>query len=202
MGLPKRKALLTPEEYLAIERAAPYRSEYFRGEMFAMAGGTPEHSLIKTNLTSALNGLLKGKPCSVYDSDLRILVSATGLYTYPDASVACEPLQHVDGRRDTILNPILLVEVLSDGSEAYDRGKKFDHYRSIESLREYIIVSQDRPKVERYARNPDDTWTLTDKAGMSESLDLIAIQGKLSLADVFDKVEFGGEDSESKSASE
>src|SRR3954447_21331599 len=115
MGLPQANGLLTPTEYLAIERQASYRSEYFRGEMVAMAGGTREHSLIKSNLVASLNALLKGNPCTVYDSDLRILIAATGLYTYPDASVACEPLKYEDDRRDTYLNPTLICEVLSAG---------------------------------------------------------------------------------------
>jgi Uma2 family endonuclease len=202
MGLPRQKAMLTPDQYLAVERQAEYRSEYFRGEMFAMAGGTREHSLIKSNLVASLNVLLKGNPCTVYDSDLRVLIAATGLYTYPDASVACEPLKYADDRRDTYLNPTLISEVLSEGSEAYDRGKKFDHYRTIDSLREYLIISQDCPKVERFARNSDNTWTLTVKSGLNEALDLISIKGKLSLADLYDKLEFHEQSSASVSTIE
>lgn len=128
MGPPRRAHRLTPAEYLEIERAAPCRSEYFDGEMFAMAGGSPRHSLIKVNIGSEIRERLKRSSCTAYDSDLRILVSATGLYTYPDVSVICGPLEFQDQRQDTVLNPRLIVEVLSDSTEAYDRGKKFSHY--------------------------------------------------------------------------
>src|SRR5438270_8317210 len=121
--------------------------------MFAMLGGTPRHSRIKTNLLVELGVRLKGHERAPYDSDLRIRVAATGLYTYPDASVICGELEFDDVQKDTVLNPTLLVEVLSDSTEAYDRGKKFDHYRKIPALKEYLLISQDCPKVERYARN-------------------------------------------------
>jgi Uma2 family endonuclease len=186
-------AALTPAEYLRIERAAEYRSEYLAGEMFAMAGGSPRHSLIKTNLLRELSAALKRRPCTAYDSDLRIRVSATGLYTYPDASVICGELQFDDEHRDTVLNPTLLAEVLSDSSEAYDRGKNFDHYRQLPSLQEYLLVSQDNPRLERFARNADGTWTLTIKSGLDQSLELPAIGVTLSLAEVFDKVDFTAE---------
>jgi Uma2 family endonuclease len=187
------KPVLSPQEYLARERLADCRSEFYRGEMFAMAGGSPRHSLIKTNLVGELRNLLKGRSCTAYDSDLRILVSATGLYTYPDASVICGELQFDDDHRDTVLNPTLLAEVLSDSTEAYDRGKKFDHYRQLPSLREYLLVAQDSPRLERFARNPDGTWTLTIVSGMDQSLALPAIGVTLSLAEVYDKVDFAEE---------
>ena len=153
MGVPQRVPNLTPAEYLAKERAATYRSEYFGGEMFAMAGGSPRHSLIKVNVVGEFRARSRHSPCTAYDSDLRILVARTGLYTYPDASVICGPLEFEDPRRDTVLNPTLLVEVLSESTEAYDRGKKFSHYRQIPSLREYLLVSQEEPKIERFLRN-------------------------------------------------
>jgi Uma2 family endonuclease len=187
------KPLLSPQEYLARERKAAVRSEYYRGEMFVMAGGSPRHSRIKTNLTTTLCNALKGRPCTAYDSDRRIRVSATGLYTYPDASVLCGELQFDGEERDTVLNPTLLAEVLSESTEAYDRGKRFDHYRQLDSLKEYLLVSQDAPRLERLARNPDGTWTLTIVTGLDQSLELPSIGVKLSLAQVFDKVEFGAE---------
>jgi Uma2 family endonuclease len=198
-AVPKR--LLTPQEYLARERLADVRSEFYRGEMFVMAGGSPRHSLIKTNLTGELRNTLKGRPCTAYDSDLRIRVSATGLYTYPDASVICGELEFDDQKQDTVLNPTLLAEVLSESTEAYDRGKKFDHYRQLASLKEYLLVSQDCPKLEHFARNPDDTWTLTIVSGLDQSLDLPAIGVRLSLAEVFDKVDFSAEPASSSDLS-
>src|SRR5437016_3013728 len=169
---PQRISKLTPAEYLAIERAAELRSEYYRGEMFAMAGGSARHSRIKTNVLVELGVRLKGHECAPYDSDLRVCVAATGLYTYPDASVICGPLEFDDEHRDTVLNPTVLVEVLSESSEAYDRGKKFNHYRRIESLQEYLLVSQDEPKIEHYLRCDDGSWKLTEAAGLEVTLRL------------------------------
>jgi Uma2 family endonuclease len=184
------KRLLSPEEYLARERVADFRSEYYRGEMFAMAGASPQHSLICANMIRQLGNALEGRPCAVYTSDLRVRVSVTGLYTYPDVSVVCGPLEFDDKHRDTVLNPTLIVEVLSEGTEAYDRGKKFRHYQRLASLREYVLVSQDQPQVERFMRNPDDTWTLTTVSGLDQSLELPSIGVTLSLAAVYGKVDF------------
>ena len=195
MGLPQRVAVHTPAEYLHLERAATYRSEYFRGEIFAMAGGSPQHSRIKTNVTSQLNSQLKGQPCTTYDSDLRIKCQ-TGLYTYPDASVICADLEFDDDQRDTVLNPTLLIEVLSKSTEAYDRGKKFDNYRSIPSLREYVLVSQDEPTIQRFLRNDDNTWTLTAVAGLDQTIPLRSIGIDLPLSEVYERVDFTTEGSE------
>src|SRR2546423_4510369 len=133
---------LSETDYLRLERAAEARSEYFDGEMFAMAGGTRAHSLIATNLARELSNQLKAGDCIVYNTDLRIKVEPTGLITYPDLSVVCGEQRFLDQQQDTLLNPVLIVEVLSNASEAYDRGKKFEHYREITTLREYLLVSQ------------------------------------------------------------
>jgi Uma2 family endonuclease len=192
MAIPQQVKKLTRAEYLAIEREAESRSQFYDGEMFAMAGGSARHSLIKTNITAELRNRLKGRPCRAYDSDLRILISDTGLYTYPDASVICGPLEYdsSDDRRNTVTNPTLLVEVVSESTEAYDRGKKFGHYRRIASFREYLIVWQDEPKIERYLRNADGTWTLTEIAGLDASLSLSSIEIDLPLREVYDAVDF------------
>jgi Uma2 family endonuclease len=191
MGLPQRVRRLTPAEYLARERAAAHRSEYFDGACFAMAGGSPRHSLIKVNLTGELHVRLKGAPCTAYDSDLRILVVRTGLYTYPDVSVICGPLEFEDDHRDTVLNPRLIVEVLSESSEAYDRGRKFGHYRQIPTLREYVLVSQEEPKVECFWHNDDGTWTMSEAAGLDSVLRLRSLGIEFSLREIYDKVDFG-----------
>lgn len=196
MGLPQRVASFTPAEYLSRERAAEYRSEYYAGEIFAMAGGSPRHSRIKTNVLTLLNVRLQSHPCTPYDSDLRIRVP-TGLYTYPDVSVICGELAFDDEHKDTVLNPTVLVEVLSPTTEAYDRGKKFDHYRRIESLREYVLVSQDEPRVERFLRNDDGTWTLAIASGLSESIALPSLGLTLPLSEVFAKVDFTAEEAPS-----
>ena len=192
MGLPQRVPVVTPVEYLRLERAATYRSEYFRGEIFAMADGSPKHSRIKTNVLSQLNSRLRGQPCATYDSDLRIKCP-TGLYTYPDASVICSELEFDDEQRDTVLNPTLLVEVLSKTTEAYDRGKKFDHYRTIPSLREYVLVSQDEPTIQRFLRNDDDTWTLSVATGFDQTITLRSIGIDLPLSEVYERVDFTAE---------
>ncbi len=195
MGLPQKVAPLTPAEYLKIERAAEFRHEYFNGEMFAMSGGSPQHSLIKMNVGGELRDQLKGRPCTAFDSDLRIRVSPAGLYTYPDISVVCGELEFDDDQGDTVLNPALLVEVLSDSTEAYDRGKKFEHYRRIASLREYVLISQKSPTIERYLRNPDETWTLTAVIGLDASIHLPSIDVTLPLVEVYDRVTFDDPDS-------
>lgn len=188
MGLPQPVKFITPEEYLRIERAAEFKSEYFAGEMFAMAGGSLQHSLLKTNVTSALHSRLKGRPCKVFDSDLRVLVSTTGLFTYPDATVVCGPLETHD--EDCLTNPTVLVEVLSDSTEMYDRTTKLDHYHKIPSLREVLLVSQHQPIVERFSRGDEGGWILIDARGLGASIELPSISVSLPLAEIYDNVEF------------
>src|SRR5437868_8492820 len=136
------KTLLTPEEYLAIERKAEYRSEYLNGEMFAMTGASRKHNLIALNIAGELRQQLKSKPCEAYVNDMRVRIPATDLYTYPDVTVVCGDPEFEDAFIDTLLNPTLLIEVLSESTESYDRGKKFGYYRTIQSLAEYLLVAQ------------------------------------------------------------
>ena len=199
MGLPQRVAVLTPEEYLTIERAATYRSEFYRGEMFAMSGGTPKHSMISLNVTGELRSRLKGRRCAPYESNLRIKCS-TGLYTYPDASVICGELEFDDQRKDTVLNPTLLVEVLSKSTEAYDRGKKFDHYRTIPTLLEYLLVLQGEPTIQRFWRNDDGSWTLTAVTGLDQTLKLLSIDVELPLAEIYDRIDFTPDEANDEAA--
>lgn len=194
MGLPQRVTVLSPAEYLQIERQAAYRSEYYAGEMFAMAGGSPRHSRIKTNVLTQLNLRLKDRDCTPYDSDLRIRVPETNLYTYPDASVICGDMEFDDDQNDTATNPTLIVEVLSRSTEAYDRGMKFDQYRRLDSLREYVLVSHDAPRIERFLRNDDGTWNLSIANGLEQSITLESIGVTLSLAEVYLKVDFNGKE--------
>lgn len=162
MNEPAEKLPLTPEAYVAWERQQPEKHEYFDGEVFAMAGASREHNLIVANVVGELRNLLRQRPCEVYPSDLRVHVPRTGLYTYPDASVVCGPPELVDAVGDTLLNPSVLVEVLPPSSEAYDRGKKFEQYRSIASLRDYLLISSESAHVEHYARQADGSWLLRD----------------------------------------
>ena len=180
---------LTPEQYLEIERQAQFKSEYYRGQMFAVAGGKAPHNLLSIRLASELDQQLRKKPCQVYGSDMRVRVSATGLYTYPDVSVVCAEAQFADDELDTLLNPSVIVEVLSPSTEAYDRGRKFEHYRSIDSLAEYLLVSSDRMQVELFARQPDGHWLLTAASGPDGVIELRSINCRLALRDLYEKVE-------------
>lgn len=182
---------MAPEEYLEIERRAEARSEFLDGQMFSMAGASIEHNAIVTNLIGELGQQLKRRPCQVLPSDLRIHIPATGLYTYPDLVVVCGEPRLEDDHRDTLLNPTLIIEVLSPSSEAYDRGKKFEHYRSIESFVEYLLVAQDEPRIEQYLRQPAGRWLFTAVAGLDATIALPSIQCELALAEVYDRVELG-----------
>jgi Uma2 family endonuclease len=184
------KPLLSPEEYLAGERLAAVRSEYCRGEIFAMAGASWEHTLIKDNLAGEARDQLKSGPCRVLTSDLRVKVKATGLYTYPDIVVVCDKPQFEDKVADTLLNPRVIVEVLSDSTEKYDRGSKFGHYRQVPSIQEYVLVAQDRPLAERYVRQPDNAWLLTEFTGLTATFAFATIPVKVAMADVYRDVDF------------
>jgi Uma2 family endonuclease len=186
------KPRLTPEDYLAIERSADIKSEYFDGETFAMAGASEPHNLIVANTLAEIRQHLKNRPCKVYANDMRVKVSLTGLFAYPDVVVVCGKTQFDDSHLDTLLNPTLIVEVLSDSTEAYDRGRKFEHYRKLESLAEYVLIAQHRPHVESYRRQSEQRWVLTESDGLDGSLRLDAIDCELALAEIYDKVEFPG----------
>ncbi|MBA3243421.1 MAG: Uma2 family endonuclease [Acidobacteria bacterium] len=182
------KTLLTPEEYLAIERQAEHKSEYFAGEVFAMVGASQRHNLIAANIVRVLGNQLLERPCNVYTSDMRVKVSATGKYTYPDVVVSCEEEKFDDSRNDTLLNPVVIVEVLSESTEAYDRGKKFEQYQHIESLAEYVLITQDPYRVEIYVRQDDRTWTYSEFHGADDVVSLGAICCQLALNDVYSKI--------------
>lgn len=177
--------LMSPEEYLARERQADFRSEFYRGEMFAMAGASWEHTLIKDNLARETGNQLQDSPCRVVTSDLRVKVDVTGLYTYPDLLVVCDDPQFEDDVMDTLLNPLAIVEVLSDSTEKYDRGEKFAHYRQLPSVQEYVLVAQERPLVERYVRQPDDTWVLTAFDELTGTFSFNSIAAQIPMADIY-----------------
>jgi Uma2 family endonuclease len=149
------KTLMTEEQYLATERRAGSRSEFYNGEMFAMAGASRRHNRIVTNLVAAFDNRLRELPCNVYSNDMRVKTPNTGLFTYPDLVVTCGEEVFVDDEQDTLLNPLVIFEVLSDSTEAYDWGKKFENYQGIESLSTYVLVAQDARRVERYVRQGD-----------------------------------------------
>jgi Uma2 family endonuclease len=184
------KQFITPEQYLHRERNAEFRSEYLRGEMFAIAGASANHNLIVGNCVQNIGQQLKKKPCRVYPSDLKLRIQATGLYTYPDLSVVCGEPQLESDHGDVLLNPVVLIEVLSDSTEAYDRGKKFEHYRTIPSLKHYVLVAQDRHSIDCFSLNPDGSWSLTACQTPTGMVELAAIDSQLSAVEVYDKVVF------------
>jgi len=190
-AIPKTK--LTPEEYLEFERKAEERHEYFNGEIFAMSGAKRNHNVIAWNIGGELRQKLKGKNCEAYPADMRVFVPETGLYTYPDLVVVCGEPEFKNNVFDTLLNPILLVEVLSDSTEGYDRGKKFQHYRSIESLREYVLISQDEARIEKYVKNGDGFWLLSEAVGLDAEIEFSSIECRIALAEVYDKINFSDE---------
>lgn len=185
------RAYLTPEEYLSLERAAETKSEYIDGEMVAMTGVSRSHNLIVTNLIRDLSTQVKRRPCEVYPSEMRVWIPATGLYTYPDVVVVCGEPALVDDHFDVLTNPTVLIEVLSPTTEAYDRGRKFEHYLTLASLREYLLVSQDQPRVEQFIRQDDGAhWTFSAETGLDATVELPSIQCRLALAEIYDKVSF------------
>ena len=175
--------LLTPQEYLEIERAAETRSDYFAGEMFALAGASRTHTRIVANLITEFSGGLEGGPCEVYASDMRVKVSETGLYTYPDVLVVCGVPEMEDD--DVLLNPVLIVEVLSPSTEAYDRGRKFEHYRRIPSLAEYLLVAQDTHRIEQFTRQDPEHWLMTEVRGLEGTVRCEAVACELPCSRVY-----------------
>jgi Uma2 family endonuclease len=184
-----RQTYLTPEEYLALERQSETKSEYFNGEIYAMSGASEAHNLIFANLVSLLIIALRGRPCKTYPSDMRVQVRATGLYTYPDASVVCGRAEFSNQQKNTLRNPTVVFEVLSSTTESYDRGAKFAHYRTLESLTDYVLVLQTEARIEHFARQATDKWLLSVYQGLGAVALLPSIDCELPLTDLYDKVE-------------
>ena len=184
------KPYLSPQEYLARERRAEIKSEYYDGEVFTMAGGSKEHSIITANVTGVLWPQMSNKPCDIYTSDMRVQVSEVGPYTYPDVTVVCGEAQFADAEVDTLLNPTLIVEVLSPTTEAWDRGGKFEGYQQIPALQEYLLIAQDRPRVEQYARQAEGQWLLTVATGLDGAVSLPSIGCELALREVYRRINF------------
>lgn len=181
---------LTPEEYLALERKAEFKSEYVDGEIVAMTGASRKHNLVVFNITGELRQQLRGRPCEAYANDMRVRVPSSRLYTYPDLVVVCGEPQFEDKEFDTLLNPTLIIEVLSESTELYDRGKKFGFYRTLESLAGYLLVAQDECRIEQYARQADGGWLLSEHRSPEDTVRLNSIQCSLELREVYDKVVF------------
>lgn len=177
----------TEGEYLAFERASNVRHEYLAGRLYAMAGATREHHLITGNVAGELRAQLKGRPCETYSSDMRVRIPRSGQYTYPDIVVVCGGPRFLDGYADTLLNPVLIVEVLSSSTEAYDRGEKFRDYRSIESFSEYVLISQAKQSADHFTKI-NNIWTIQE---VEQDIKLVTIPCLLTFSEIYDRVEFG-----------
>lgn len=189
MGQPQYHHRLTIEEYLALEKETDNKYEYHDGEVYAMAGGTPTHSLVANNAGTALSVSLRGKRCFTYNSDLRVATSRNK-YVYPDVSVVCGKVTSFEELKNAANNPILIVEVLSEETETYDRGGKFMRYRMIESFREYVLISQQLPFVEVFYKNDMAVWEYRAYTDLKETIQLHSIEAEISMADVYVGVDF------------
>ena len=190
MSFQHKLPVFTQEEYLTLERSSEIRHEYLDGFVYAMAGESPTHSTICFNLAATIGPQLRGGPCRGFSPNMKVRTGEKGLYSYPDLMVVCgEPLFH-DERGDVLLNPAVVFEVLSPSTEAYDRGEKFSRYRTIETLQDYVLVAQDRALAEHFSRQPDGTWSRSEVSGPDAILTLAAIDCRVPLADVYERVEF------------
>ena len=180
----------TPEEYLELEREADYKSEYYRGEIFAMAGAGHNHNRIVENLSIEIGSFFRGKSCRTYSSDQRIHIPVNGLYTYPDLIIVCGKNEYLDDKKDTILNPTVLVEVLSESTEAYDRGEKFYFYRSIPTLKEYVLINSRAVAAEVFRKSDDGIWMLASEAyAIDKNIELASVGLTLALQDLYAQTE-------------
>lgn len=180
----------TPEEYLERERGAAYKSQYYRGDIFAMSGASREHNLIVANLVRVIGDKLLERPCEVYPSDMRVKVQSSGLYTYPDVTIVCGEPQFEDRHVDTLLNPLVLFEVISPSTEAYDRGAKSKQYRQLSSLQELVLIASESLHVERYHRSEDGEWRLWESTDRAAALPLVSVGIEVPLEEIYRRVEF------------
>ena len=178
------------EEYFERENTAEYRSEYYCGNVFAMAGGTPNHNRITVNVASLFNAQFRGGPCEVFSTNLRVQVEKNIHYTYPDVVVVCGDVKLADGRSDTITNPTVIVEVLSESTRDYDRGSKFTAYRGIETLTDYILIDQDTVHIEYFSKEPDSIWRLREYFSPREFVEIKSAGAVLPIEAIYERVIF------------
>jgi Uma2 family endonuclease len=190
MSAPEKKLSYSFDEFLAMEEKAEYKSEFFQGEIFAMSGGTMEHSIIATNITGELRNALRGQNCFVANSDLLVRVEASDSGFYPDAMVICGDPQLVNEKRTAVKNPTVIFEVLSESTAAWDHGGKFRQYRLLETLQEYVIVEQKEPQADVYRRGSDGIWLMESYSGLEESIALKSLQVTIPMREVFLGVDF------------
>lgn len=184
------KKIYTPEEYLELEVNSKERHEYINEEIVLMAGGTPNHNQIALNLSGTLNFALKRQPYRVFVNDQRLLIPEKRIYTYPDVMVVQGELQLQEGRKDTITNPLIIAEVLSTSTRSYDKDAKFAAYRTITSFQEYLLIDQYTMHIEQYYKTDSKHWTFTEYDEANEAVSLSSIPFQITLADIYDKVEF------------
>lgn len=186
----RREKLYTPEEYLTLEEGAAYKSEYYKGIIYAMAGGSLSHNRIVGNVYTSLHTGVRSTRCEAFNSDMRLVVNANGLYTYPDAMVICGSPEFAQGRNDTVTNPTVIVEVLSPSTQDYDRGGKFELYRTIPTLRDYVVVHQDRIYIEYQHKQVDGRWVLTEITDIEASLTIESIQLDIAVRLIYERVDW------------
>jgi Uma2 family endonuclease len=179
----------TPQEYLELEETAKYKSEYLNGHIYAMAGASANHVRLTSNVNGLLHAQLRGHSCEIMGSDMRVKVDATGLYTYPDALVVCDP-QFDEANANTLLNPCAIVEVLSPSTQAYDRSEKWEHYQHLASLRDYVLIEQDRMRVEHFSRQEDGAWLFRVYETSEQEIVLSCTDSRLKLGDIYERVTF------------
>lgn len=189
MALPK-STYVTEEDYLALEQDSEIKHEYVAGEIFAMSGAGRRHNLIALNVSSDLHSQLANRPCEVYQSDMRVQVKATGAYRYPDIAVVCGEPEFFASQPESLLNPTLLIEILSESTASVDRGEKLAEYRRIPTLQEYLLISQDAPRIERYLKQDAHNWLYTELTGLDQQLALPSIDCVLHFSDVFHRIDF------------
>jgi Uma2 family endonuclease len=180
---------LTVEQYLEIERAAEFRSEYIDGQVYAMAGGAVNHALIALDAAALLLAQLRGRPCTVAGSDLRLFCESANMLTYPDVVVFCKPRKYLDGKRDTLTDATVIIEVLSPSTQNYDRGEKFRFYRGLPSFSEYLLLAQDAIRAEHYVRQHDGAWLLREINGPESEIALTSIGCSLNLGSLYERAE-------------
>ena len=185
-----KKAYLSEYEYLQIERDSEHKSEYYQGEMFAMSGASLAHNEISSNINFALRKRFGNKPCRVFTSEMRVTVQENGLYTYPDLVIVCEKPELEDEHFDTLINPFLIIEILSPSTEAYDRGKKFEMYQKMESLQHYLLVAQDRPSVMHHSRQKENDWLLHTVLNLEDSIEIKDLEIEVKLTEIYERVVF------------
>ncbi len=184
----KEENKISPEEYLVSERKSEIRNEYFDGEIFAMAGASREHNQIASNIVRILGNQLLEKPCSVFSSDMKVKIKEIGKYTYPDIVVVCEKEEFENENNDVLLNPVVIIEILSDSTEAYDRGDKFAHYQRLDSFVEYILISQYFWRVEKFTRQDDGTWIYSKYETDGNIVKIEAVNCELPVSEIYRKV--------------